>query len=69
MSVPRITELLDQWIEDWFSSQGEATQGREATDLILFAVLRELKKIRLILEDAHGMETPDDDVSEDEENR
>jgi hypothetical protein len=67
MSVPRITQILEEEIQARLDSQDEATREKATSDYLAFATLRELRKIRLLLETATDTEVTDEDV-EGEEN-
>jgi hypothetical protein len=71
MALPRMTELMEKWDREILSgldSPDEATRLAASSAAVSFAVLRELKKIRLILERATDIEI-DDEANEDEENQ
>jgi hypothetical protein len=62
MSVPRITQILEEEIKERINSKDEATRIKAASDLVSFAILRELIKIRLVLEAESHTEIDDADV-------
>jgi len=62
MSVPRITQILEEEIQSRIGSQDEATRREATSSYLSFAILRELIKIRLVLEEATDMEIDDSEV-------
>lgn len=68
MSVPRITQILEEQIQAGLDSQDEATRMAASSAAISSAILSELRKIRLLIEDETGTEISDDDVEDEEEN-
>ncbi|MCK9361825.1 acyl carrier protein [Patescibacteria group bacterium] len=66
MSVPRITEILEEEIQARLDSQDEATREKATSDYLAFATLKELRKIRMILEDETGTEIPDEEIENEE---
>lgn len=68
MSVPRITQILENEIQSRLDSQDEATREGALASALQFAILHELRKIRLLIEDETGTEISDDDVEDEEEN-
>lgn len=67
MSVPRITQILEEQIQAGLDSKDEATRVAASSAAISFAILRELRKIRMIAEDETGTEIPDDDLDDVED--
>ncbi len=67
MSVPRITQILEEEIQSRLDSQDEATRKAATSEYLAFAILQELRKIRYILEDVTNTEVSDKDISQDEE--
>jgi hypothetical protein len=66
MSVPRITQILEEEIQARFDSQDAAMREKATSDYLAFAILKELKKIRLLLENATGIELSEDDFESEE---
>ena len=62
MSVPRITQILEGEIQSRLDSQDVATREKATSDYLAFATLCELKKIRLMIEDATGTVIQDSDL-------
>lgn len=62
MSVPRITQILEGELKARINSADEATRIKAASDLASFAILRELIKIRLVLEAETNTEIDDAEV-------
>ena len=65
MSVPRITQILEGEIQARLDSKDEATREAAIASYFLSATLRELTKIRTILEIETGTELGDEDLGEE----
>lgn len=65
MSVPRITEILEDAIQKGLDSKDEATRTAAASAAVAFASLKELKKIRRVLEEEYDVEISDDDIEDE----